>query len=161
MKLHYRKPLFFALFIAAALAIGACSTVPSATTVNTDAAGSALKGYDAVAYFTINNAVKGDPRYEYVWNGAKWYFSSEENMMKFRERPEEFAPQFGGYCSYAVSEGYTADGDPEAWKVVDGKLYLNYSQKVKEKWEQNQAERIEKGRKSWDSFKMKKPEHKG
>ena len=161
MKSSYQTVLLFALVIAVALSGGACSSGTSAVAVNTDPAGSALRGYDAVAYFTLNNAVKGDPRFEYVWNGAKWYFSSEENMMKFRERPEEFAPQFGGYCSYAVSEGYTADGDPEAWKVVDGKLYLNYSQKVKEKWEHNQAERIEKGRKSWDSFKTKKPEHKG
>jgi YHS domain-containing protein len=159
MKLKDRKLLFFTFFIA--LAVSACTTAPPATTVNTDASGSALKGYDAVAYFTVNNAVKGDPRYEYVWNGAKWYFSSEENMTKFRERPEDFAPQFGGYCSYAVSEGYTADGDPEAWKVVEGKLYLNYNRSVKQKWEQNQTERIEKGKKNWDGFKRKKPEHKG
>ena len=153
--------MLMALFIGIAVAFAACSNVPSAIAVNTDATGTALKGYDAVAYFTVNNAVKGDPRFEYVWNGAKWYFSTEENMMKFRERPEEFAPQFGGYCSYAVSEGYTADGDPEAWKVVDRKLYLNYNRKVRETWEQNQTERIEKGKKNWSDFKTKKPEHKG
>ena len=79
----------------------------------------------------------------------------------FEADPEAYAPQFGGYCSYAVSEGYTADGDPEAWKVVDGKLYLNYNQEVKQTWEQKEAERIENGRKNWQQFKKKKPEHKG
>jgi len=82
-------------------------------------------------------------------------------MKKFQANPEAYAPQFGGYCSFAVSEGYTADGDPEAWKVVDGKLYLNYNKQVREKWEANQAERIEKGKANWQSFKTKKPEHKG
>jgi hypothetical protein len=60
-----------------------------------------------------------------------------------------------------VSEGYTADADPEAWKVVDGKLYLNYSRDVQKTWEKNQAERIENARKNWQGFKIKKPEHKG
>ena len=121
----------------------------------------ALRGFAAVAYFAIDNAVKGDAKYEYAWNGAKWLFSSEENMKKFQASPETYAPQFGGYCSFAVSEGYTADSDPEAWKVVDGKLYLNYNKQVREKWEKNQNERIEKGTANWESFKTKKPEHKG
>jgi hypothetical protein len=82
-------------------------------------------------------------------------------MKKFQANPEAYAPQFGGYCSFAVSEGYTADGDPEAWKVVDGKLYLNYNKEVKAKWEQNQSERIQKGSANWQEFKKKKPEHKG
>ena len=161
MKSCNRKFVLISLFIGIALAVGACSTGSSTQAFNTDASGNALRGYDAVAYFAVNNAVKGDPKFEYVWNGAKWYFSSEENMMKFRETPEAYAPQFGGYCSYAVSEGYTADGDPEAWKVVDGKLYLNYSPKVKQMWEQNQTERIDKGKANWEGFKSRKPEHKG
>lgn len=149
------------LFVGIAAAIGACSKTTETIGLNLDENGRALRGYDAVAYFAVNNAVKGDPKYAYVWNGAKWFFSSEENMKKFQVDPAAYAPQFGGYCSYAVSEGYTADGDPEAWKLVEGKLYLNYSPKVKEKWEQNQSERIEKGEKNWVGFKKKKPEHKG
>lgn len=152
--------VFLVLLVLVAAITAACSKVESVA-LNTDTSGSALRGYDAVAYFAVDNAVKGDPKYEYVWNGAKWFFSSEENMKKFQADPEAYAPQFGGYCSYAVSEGYTADGDPEAWKVVDGKLYLNYNQEVKETWEKKQAERIEMGRRHWQEFKMKKPEHKG
>ncbi len=138
----------------------ACGTASTSIALNTDSAGMALKGYDAVAYFAVDSAVKGDAKYSYVWNGAKWLFSSEENMKKFEADPEAYAPQFGGYCSYAVSEGYTADGDPEAWKVVDGKLYLNYNQQVKNTWEKDEAVRIDNGRKNWQEFKSKKPEHK-
>ena len=137
----------------------ACSRSESLA-LNTDDTDSALKGYDAVAYFAVNNAVKGDAKYAYVWNGAKWLFSSEENMNKFMADPAAYAPQFGGYCAYAVSEGYTADADPEAWKVVDGKLYLNYNREVQQTWEKNEAERIDNARKHWQEFKMKKPEHK-
>lgn len=153
------KLLSILLIIVGAMA-AACSKAESIG-LNVDSTGSALRGYDAVAYFAVDNAVKGDARYAYVWNGAKWIFSSEENMKKFQADPEAYAPQFGGYCAYAVSEGYTADADPEAWKVVDGKLYLNYNAEVKETWEKKEAERIESGRKNWQGFKSKKPEHKG
>lgn len=161
MKMCNRNFLLIGLFIGIGVALAACSTSESALGVNTGSDGVALRGFDAVAYFAVDNAVKGDPKFEYVWNGAKWLFSSEDNMRKFQANPETYAPQFGGYCSFAVSEGYTADADPEAWKVVDGKLYLNYNKQVREKWEGNQGDRIEKGKANWQSFKKKKPEHKG
>lgn len=151
--------LFLVLMIIAAAMAAACSTA-DAVALNTDNTGLSLRGYDTVAYFAVDNAVKGDAKYSYVWNGAKWLFSSEENMNKFMANPEAYAPQFGGYCAYAVSEGYTADADPEAWKVVDGKLYLNYSMEVKETWEKNQGERIANAKKNWQQFKTNKPEHK-
>jgi YHS domain-containing protein len=151
--------LFSILLIVVAAMAATCSR-PESLGLNTDASGSALRGYDAVAYFAVDSAVKGDPKFEYAWNGAKWFFSSEENMTKFKADPEAFAPQFGGYCAYAVSEGYTADADPEAWKIVDGKLYLNYNREVQNIWEKNEAERIANGKKNWHQFKTTKPEHK-
>lgn len=129
--------------------------------VNTTAENLAVKGFDTVAYFTAQASVAGNPNYEYVWNGAKWLFSSAENRDMFMKNPEKYAPQFGGYCSYAVSKGYTADGDPNAWKIIDGKLYLNYNQKVKEMWQQNQEQFIKEGEKNWQEFQTKKPQHKG
>jgi len=129
--------------------------------INTTAETVAVKGFDAVAYFTAENAVEGNPQFSYIWNGAKWYFSSAENMEKFKAAPENYAPQFGGYCSFAVSKGYTADADPQAWKIVNGKLYLNYNRKVKEMWEAEQETRIRDAEQNWDEFKKKKPEHKG
>lgn len=148
------------LLIGIAAIAAACSSA-EAIALNTDDSGRALKGYDAVAYFAVNTAVQGDAKYSYVWNGAKWFFSSEENMSKFMADPAAYAPQFGGYCAYAVSEGYTADADPEAWKVVEGKLYLNYNREVQKTWEKNESERIDNARKNWQGFKIKKPEHKG
>lgn len=120
----------------------------------------AIKGFDTVAYFTAVGAAKGNPQFEFVWNGAKWLFSNAENLEKFKLNPEQYAPQFGGYCSWAVSHGYTADGDPNAWKIVDKKLYLNYNPEVKKKWEAEQQELIKTGEKNWQEFKTKKPEHK-
>ena len=160
MKNCNRKLILITLFIGIGL-LAACSNAGSSVAINAGTDGLALRGFDAVAYFAVENAVKGDTKYEYAWNGAKWLFSSEENMKKFQASPETYAPQFGGYCSFAVSEGYTADADPEAWKVVDGKLYLNYNNQVREKWEKNQNERIQTGTANWQEFKTKKPEHKG
>jgi YHS domain-containing protein len=153
------KVFLFLMILIAAIAAGACSTA-QAVALNADSSGMALRGYDAVAYFAVDAAVKGDAKYSYAWNGAKWLFSSEENMNKFKADPEAYAPQFGGYCAYAVSEGYTADADPEVWKVVDGKLYLNYNREVKETWESAESERIANAKKNWQQFKAKKPERK-
>jgi YHS domain-containing protein len=160
-KIGNRSFIALALIVGIALGLTACGAGDSLVEVNTSADGLALRGFDAVAYLTAEAAVKGDPRYEFAWNGAKWYFSSEENMNKFKADPVAYAPQYGGYCSFAVSKGYTADGDPEAWKVVDGKLYLNYNQDVKKMWEAEQEQRIRDADMNWAGFKTKKPEHKG
>jgi YHS domain-containing protein len=161
MKLCNRKCFYLMVLFGIGIALAGCSSTGKSIGVNTDGNGLALRGFDAVAYFAVENAVKGDGKYEYVWNGAKWLFSSEENMKMFQANPDMYSPQFGGYCSYAVSKGYTANGDPEAWKIVDGKLYLNYSPEVKKLWEQDQQQRIIDGEKNWVEFTKKKPEHKG
>jgi hypothetical protein len=93
--------------------------------------------------------VKGQPGINWQWMGATWQFSSGESRDAFMKDPARYAPQFGGYCSWAVSRGYTADIDPEAWKIVDGKLYLNYSRSVQKKWEAEAAANIEKAAKNW------------
>jgi YHS domain-containing protein len=156
-----RNFIFIALLSIAAIAAGCSSAVSTAfDPINKTSDGLALRGYDAVAYFAVDKAVEGSPRHEYVWQGAKWLFSNSENLEKFKADPDSYAPQFGGYCSFAVSNGYTADGDPNAWKIVDGKLYLNYSPEVRTMWEKEQPERIKKGEHNWVEFKTKKPEHK-
>ena len=150
-----------AVIATVALGLAACANSGGVARVNKTPDGLAVRGFDAVAYFVAQNAVQGDGKYEYVWNGAKWLFSSKENMEKFKQNPEAFAPQFGGYCSYAVSRGYTADADPTAWKIVDGKLYLNYNQGAKEAWEEDQEKSIKDGQSNWVEFQKKKPENKG
>lgn len=109
----------------------------------------AIRGYDAVAYFEQGKAIEGSDTWTYEWQGAPWLFESEDNLNKFKANPEDYAPQFGGYCAYAVSQGYTYEVDPTAWKIVDNKLYLNYSKSIQQKWERNQAENIKKGEVNW------------
>jgi YHS domain-containing protein len=125
------------------------------------ASGLALKGYDPVAYFNDGRAEMGSSEFGYEWRGATWYFVNENNRDLFMHDPEAFAPQYGGYCSWAVSHGYTAKGDPEAWKIVDGKLYVNYNKDVQEKWSQDISGCIKKGDENWPQFLIRKPEHKG
>lgn len=110
----------------------------------------AIRGADPVAYFTEDKAVKGSADYEYEWNGATWRFSSAENRDLFASNPEAYAPQYGGYCAKAVSEGNLASIDPEAWGIVDGKLYLNYSPGVQQQWLQDVSGNIAKGDQNWD-----------
>lgn len=151
---------YFALFFVATIVL-ACAKSPGLDPVNKTAAGLALKGYDAVAYFKDNDAVLGNEGYQHTWNGARWYFASAENRDAFARNPQRYAPQYGGYCSYAVSHGYTANGDPQAWKIVDGKLYLNYNREVRQLWEQDVPGNISNGNGYWPRFLVRKPEHKG
>jgi len=113
----------------------------------------AIEGYDPVAYFTLGEPVKGNEAYEHVWMGARWRFASAEHRDAFAADPERFAPQYGGYCSWAVSQGYTAGIDPKAWRIVDGKLYLNYSPKVQRRWAQNLEATIAKADANWPAIR--------
>ncbi|MFQ6022873.1 MAG: YHS domain-containing (seleno)protein [Acidiferrobacterales bacterium] len=109
----------------------------------------AIRGHDPVAYFTAGKPVKGDKQYSFEWSGSKWYFASADNRDRFKANPEKYAPQFGGYCAYAVSRGYTATTVPEAWTIVDDKLYLNYSLGVRQRWQRDIGGNIAKANKNW------------
>lgn len=111
--------------------------------------GTAIDGTDPVAYFTQGKPVPGTSDHSYDWNGATWRFASAENRELFAADPEKYAPQYGGYCAWAVSQGYTASTDPDAWSIVDGKLYLNYNQSVQDKWERDVPGNIAAGDKNW------------
>lgn len=86
--------------------------------------GIALSGYDVVAYFTEQRAVEGDADYALSWRGATWYFAGPDTLMAFEMNPEAYAPQFGGYCAYAVAEGRTGPSEPEAFFLREGRLYF-------------------------------------
>jgi len=135
-----------ALGAIAAIGLSAASPVDA---VNKDRKGIALKGYDAVAYFEQGRPVKGSPEFRHEWNGATWQFASAASRDTFKASPEKFAPQYGGYCSWAVSNNYTADADPEAWKIVNGRLYVNYNKSVQKKWEPEAARRIADADRNW------------
>ncbi len=96
--------------------------------------GLALKGYDPVAYAHDGKAMPGSDQFTYDWGDATWQFTSADNMALFKQDPESYAPQFGGYCSFAVSKGFTADISPDAWHINDGKLYVFADKNVREDW---------------------------
>ncbi|GAB2693718.1 YHS domain-containing (seleno)protein [Aliiglaciecola aliphaticivorans] len=104
----------------------------------------AIYGYDTVAYFTQNKPVKGNKQITYDWRGAQWHFSTEEHKAMFVANPEKYAPQYGGYCAYAMADGNLVGIDENAFTIVGEKLYLNYSISVMEKWLQNRDEYIRK-----------------
>lgn len=131
------------------------ATMRAEKPVNTTLFGIAIKGYDPVAYFTQQKPVKGNSEISYDWQGAEWRFTSEENRELFKKAPNNYSPQYGGYCAWAVSQGYTAGIDPEAWKIVEGKLYLNYSRDVQKKWEGDVSGNIAKADRNWPEIVKK------
>lgn len=104
--------------------------------------GVALDGQDVVAYFTQGKPVQGNKQFSHKWNGATWQFSSAAHRDLFAQNPEKYAPQYGGYCAKAASDGYLATTVPTAWEVRGGKLYLNYSAEAQKEWLQNTPQRI-------------------
>ncbi len=126
------------------------SPVFAVSPVNTSLFGKvAIKGYDPVAYFTESKPVKGTKDFVFDWNGATWQFASAAHRDAFAKDPARYAPQYGGYCAWAVSQGYTANIDPTAWKIVDDKLYLNYDADVQAKWSQDIPGFIAKADTNW------------
>lgn len=109
----------------------------------------AIRGYDPVAYFTEGKAVKGTDGFTHQWQGATWRFSSAANRDRFAADPGKYAPQYGGYCAYGVAGGYAVSIEPEAWSVVDGKLYLNYSRGVKSSWLKDVPGHVRKADANW------------
>lgn len=111
--------------------------------------GLAIGGYDPVAYFVSSEAQKGKTAFTLDYKGAKWVFANADNLEAFQSSPETYAPQYGGYCAWAVSHGYTASIHPDAWSIENNKLYLNYSKSVRRQWLQDKANRIILADQNW------------
>jgi YHS domain-containing protein len=109
----------------------------------------AVGGYDAVAYHTQGKPVAGTDEFTHMWKGAEWRFSSKENLEAFLKEPEKYAPQYGGYCAFAVAHKGLSPGDPRHWRIVDGKLYLNIDASVQTKWNKDHLAFIKRGDANW------------
>ncbi|MCR9077754.1 MAG: YHS domain-containing protein [Hyphomonadaceae bacterium] len=109
----------------------------------------ALQGYDTVAYFTVGEPTKGSAEYSTTHNGAEFRFASEENLNLFLGNPDQYAPQYGGYCAWAVAKGKTAKGDARRWAIVDDKLYLNYNKGIQKKWDKDRSGFITDANTNW------------
>ena len=109
----------------------------------------ALKGYDPVAYFLDGKPQSGDATYSYRWQDVTWQFASSQHRDAFAADPTRYAPQFGGYCAFAVSRGMIADIDPDQWAIVDHKLYLNNNAFAHKLWNQDRTGNIAAGNVNW------------
>jgi YHS domain-containing protein len=112
----------------------------------------AIKGYDTVAYFKDGKAIRGNESFAFLWHGMTWYFLSNENRDLFASSPEKYAPQYDGYCAWAMTEARKAQTDPEVWKIVNGKLYLNCSNAAYEKWSRDIPGNIKKADSNWPTL---------
>lgn len=121
----------------------------------------AIGGYDTVAYHTVGNAVPGRLEYQMVWHDARWQFASEENLNLFKNNPEKYAAQYDGHCAMGVAyeNGHKDTVDPEAFTIVDGKLYLNHTKYWATEWRKNAADNIRRADKNWvDVMNTPEPE---
>jgi hypothetical protein len=113
----------------------------------------AIKGYDSVAYFKDSRALKGNESFSFQWHDMTWYFVTRENMNLFAANPEKYTPQYDGWCAWAMTDSRKAVTNPEIWKIVDGKLYLQCSASAMEKWNRDIPGNIKKADENWLNLK--------
>ena len=134
---------------AGCIASAAALAAPPINTLKTGLLGgrsdTAILGYDTVAYFSVGKPVKGQDRFATEWIGAKWKFASQGHLDLFKANPEKYAPQYGGYCAYGVAQDNLVSIEPDKFKVLGGKLYLNYSAEVQATWLKDPARYIKQG----------------
>lgn len=140
------------IMVGAAIAAVGIAPVAFAAKLNLNNNGIAIQGYDPVAYFTADAPVEGDAAITAEYEGATYQFSSAENRDLFVANPAKYAPAYGGYCAYAVSQGALAPIDPAAYSVVDDKLYLNFSKGVRERWNKDIPGHIAKADSNWPTL---------
>jgi len=115
----------------------------------------AINGYDPVAFFRNSKPVMGADSLSYSWKGATWFFANRSNLQSFKEKPEKYAPQYGGYCAYGTSQGHKAPTEVGTWTILDDKLYFNYNEKVKRLWVKDQSGYIQKADQQWPEIEDK------
>ncbi len=151
-----QKWLVAAALVLLATLTGQVSSARAAE-VNTGYFGNvAIMGYDPVAYFTMNDAVKGSEDHAFEWLGGTWLFANEEHRQTFTASPIKYAPQYGGLCSVGVAYGeVTREIDPEAWSIINGKLYLNYSKAASAVLAEDGPNLIAKADANWPDVKAR------
>jgi hypothetical protein len=142
--------------IPAALAAPALAYLPRGVppgTVYASRRGVAVDGTDVTAYFTEGRPAAGSADHSLRWAGATWRFANAAARTAFAADPHAYAPQYGGWCAWAVAEGYLAPTVPEAWAIVDGRLYLNFSRRIQRRWERDIPGNIARGDANWPDLR--------
>ena len=135
----------FATMVTSAFAVG--------PDINATTTGLALRGVDPVSYFKAGEPQDGDISITAQHNGATYRFTSEANRDAFQQNPTKYAPQYGGFCAFGTAMGVKVDGDPDLWKIVDGKLYLNLSQDIQNRWNKDVPGFITTANGNWSKIK--------
>lgn len=150
------KPVKSAIMLAlcaglalAASGAGAPWAMAAQSQINTLEGGTAIRGYDPVAYFTEGAPREGKAEFAAQHAGATWHFASARNKALFKADPAKYTPVYGGYCAYGVAQGYLVKIEPEAWAIRDGKLYLNYDRSMQKMWSEKPAHYIADADRKW------------
>lgn len=145
------RTLFAAIVLALGFAFAAPACADTAPVHTGLLSNVAVGGYDPVAYFTQGHPVRGVAQFKTTHQGYEYRFASAANLAAFRASPARYLPQYGGYCAWAVAQGYTAPGDPRAWRIVDGRLYLNYNAEIQQRWETDIQGNVSRANGHWPS----------
>ena len=151
MTFSFRKALIAATLATSSIAVAAPAFAEDPV-YTSRWSNTAVQGYDPVAYFTAGEPTKGSDDYKTSYMGADFHFASQENLDMFLENPETYAPQYGGYCAWAIADGKYAKGNAKNWAIVDGKLYLNYNGSIQKKWDKDRAGFITRGDAQWSTL---------
>jgi YHS domain-containing protein len=114
--------------------------------------GVGASGYDVVAYFSEQRAAAGQKEFEAEYGGVLWRFASAENRDAFAAAPDKYLPQYGGHCAYGAAQGYLVKSEPTAWSIADGKLYLNYNIRIRERWLADRERYIQTANAKWPAL---------
>jgi YHS domain-containing protein len=152
------KAIMTALATMAVSATLFVSAFAAGVDVNATSTGLALRGYDPVAYFTKGQPTPGDFQITAEHGGATYRFASKENKAVFVADPQAYVPAYGGYCAFGTAMGFKFDGDPELWRIVDNRLYLNLAPGIQKRWESDRANLIVSANANWPQIADKAPE---
>lgn len=144
----YLSVVFVGLLVLVTLSVKAAGVANSVT---------AIGGYDAVSYHTGKKPLRGNGNYLAVHDGVTYLFANKQNQQTFEANPEKYVPAYGGYCAFGVSVGKKFVGDPEVWRVVNGRLYLNLDAGIQDSWLKDVPGRIKTADKKWTKIKDKDP----
>lgn len=139
-----------------ALALGGTAFAETKTLINVDRSGLAVQGYDVVAYFTDSQPVKGSPQFSSTYGGGTYHFATAEHKAAFDKEPSKYAPQFGGFCAYAVAKNSTAKIEPDAFQIVNGRLLLQYDKSIRAKFSKDTPGNLAKADTNWPGLVAKK-----
>lgn len=158
--MHARRTIIISFALAVCMPMAGAALHPAFAQsplpqYNADAKGVVLKGYDPVAYFTAGQPTKGSDKITAAHNGVTFHFASAANRDAFVKEPTKYLPEYGGFCAFGVASGYKVDADPTVWRIVDGKLYVNYNKSVGQKFGADVASYIKQANDKWPALKDK------